>query len=146
MDALELLEKDHQEAKSLFKKIEAASGQEASRLWKQLSEALTLHEKLEETHLYPQLRQDSKAHDMVLEGYEEHHVMDVLIEEIDRLKPSDEAWEPKIKVLQENTEHHIKEEEDDLFPRVRKVWDAEKRRQVGEKMAAMKDERTQKAA
>jgi hypothetical protein len=96
---------------------------------------------MEETFFYPQLKKDERAKDIVLEAYEEHHVMDVLIEEISKLKPSDEAFQPKVKVLQENTEHHIEEEEGELFPKVRKIWDAGKRREVGEKMEAMKQER-----
>jgi hemerythrin superfamily protein len=70
----------------------------------------------------------------VLESYQEHHVMDLLIQEIGQLKPDDEAFEPKVKVLQENTEHHIEEEEKELFPMVRKIWDVDKREQVGRAM------------
>jgi len=95
---------------------------------------LTLHEELEETFFYPPLKKEAAAKDMVLEAYEEHHVMDLLIEEISNLKPSDEAWPPKIKVLQENTRHHVEEEEGELFPKVRKIWDADRREQIGRQM------------
>jgi hemerythrin superfamily protein len=67
--------------------------------------------------------------------------MDVLIEEINALKPDDEAFEPKVKVLQENTEHHIEEEEGELFPKVRKIWDTAKRQDVGRAMDDMKQKR-----
>jgi hemerythrin superfamily protein len=70
--------------------------------------------------------------------------MDLLIEEISALEPSAEEWAPKIKVLQENTEHHIEEEEGELFPKVRKIWDTAKREQVGRQMEEMK-ERQKKA-
>src|SRR5437588_11074650 len=102
---------------------------------------LSLHEELEETLFYPELKRTETTEELILEGYQEHHVMDLLMEEISRLKPSDEAWAPKVKVLQENTEHHIEEEEGELFPKVRKIWHAAKRRAVGEKMQAMKQER-----
>jgi len=102
---------------------------------------LTLHEELEETFFYPQLRQDTDTEDLVLESYEEHHVMDVLIEEIGQLEPSDETWHPKLKVLQETTEHHIDEEEGDLFSKVRKIWDTRKREEVGRQMQQRKNER-----
>ena len=66
--------------------------------------------------------------------------MDVLIEELSALKPSDETFAPKMTVLQENTEHHIEEEEGELFPKVRKIWDSAKRQEVGRKMEAMKEQ------
>jgi hemerythrin superfamily protein len=105
---------------------------------------LTLHEKMEETFFYPQLKEAKPTEDLILESYQEHHVMDLLIEEISSLDPRHETWHPKVKVLQENTEHHIEEEEDKLFPKVRKIWDAAKREQVGRQMQEMKD-RQQKA-
>jgi hemerythrin superfamily protein len=141
MDALTFLKDDHDEAKALFKKLSRASGSEAARLWDELSSALSVHEELEETFFYPRLREAPQAEDLILEGYQEHHVMDVLISEISGLKPSDEAWEPKIKVLKENTEHHIEEEEGELFPKVRKIWDTEMRSRVGEEMQAAKADR-----
>jgi hemerythrin superfamily protein len=141
MDALRLLEQQHDEVKQLFKQIEKAEGQAAAKLFSDIRERLTLHEELEEKHLYPQLKEDDKAGDVVLESYQEHHVMDLLMEEIGKLKPEDEAFQPKVKVLQENTEHHIEEEEKELFPRVRKVWDTDKREQVGRKMEEMKRSR-----
>jgi hemerythrin-like domain-containing protein len=70
--------------------------------------------------------------------------MDLLIKEISALKLSDEAFHPKLTVLQENTEHHIEEEEKELFPKVRKIWDVDKRKDVGAKMEAMKEQRTRK--
>jgi hypothetical protein len=63
---------------------------------------------------------------------------------ISALEPSDEAWQPKVKVLQENTEHHIEEEEGEHFAKVRKIWNAAKREQVGRQMEEMK-ERQKKA-
>ena len=144
MDVLRLLEDEHDEAKSVFKALEKARGSEASRLWDQLKSMLTLHEEMEETLFYPQLKAEKPTEDLILEAYQEHHVMDLLIEEISALKPSDEEWQPKIKVLQENTEHHIEEEEGELFPKVRKIWDTAKREQVGRQMEEMK-ERLKKA-
>jgi hemerythrin superfamily protein len=99
---------------------------------------------MEETLFYPQLKAEKPTEDLILEAYQEHHVMDLLIEEISALKPSDEEWQPKIKVLQENTEHHIEEEEGELFPKVRKIWNTTKREQVGRQMEEMK-ERQKKA-
>src|SRR3954452_17377380 len=105
---------------------------------------LTLHEEIEETFFYPRLKEKSTSEDLVLESYQEHHVMDLLMGEISKLKPSDEEWEPKITVLQENTEHHIEEEEGELFPKVRKIWDTTKRTEVGRQMQDLKGQRHKK--
>ena len=141
MDVLTFLKDEHDEAKQVFKKLGKAEGASATRLWEQLKAMLTLHEELEETFLYPQLKEEKNTEDLVLESYQEHHVMDVLMEEISQIEPSDETWQPKIKVLQENTEHHIEEEEGSLFPKVRKIWDARKREEVGRQMEQRKAER-----
>ncbi len=145
MDVLKFLGDEHDEVKQVFKKLEQAEGASATRLWNQLKSMLTLHEELEETYFYPQLKEEKKTEDLVLESYEEHHVMDVLIEEISQLEPSAENWEAKIKVLQENTEHHIEEEEGSLFPKVRKIWDTRKREEVGRQMQQRKTERQKQA-
>jgi hypothetical protein len=129
----------HAEAKKLFKQLEKAEGARAGQLWNELKTKLTMHEALEEAHLYPQLKKEEAAKDMILESYEEHHVMDLLIEEISALKPSHEQFAPKMTVLQENTEHHIEEEEGELFPKVRKIWDSAKRQEVGRKMEETKE-------
>ena len=145
MDVLKFLEDEHDEVKQVFKKLEQAEGASATRLWNQLKSMLTLHEELEETYFYPQLKEERNTEDLVLESYEEHHVMDVLIEEISQLEPSAENWQAKIKVLQENTEHHIEEEEGSLFPKVRKIWDTRKREEVGRQMQQRKTERQKQA-
>ena len=139
MDVLQLLTDEHDEAKAVFRQIEKADGAAAARLWDQLKSMLTLHEEMEETFFYPKLKEEQQTEDLILEAYQEHHVMDVLIAEISALDPSDETWHPKVKVLRENTEHHIEEEEGELFPKVRKLWDAAKREQVGRQMQAMKE-------
>jgi hemerythrin superfamily protein len=148
MDCLQLLMDQHKEAKQLFKELEKAEGAKAQQLFDELKMKLTMHEELEETHFYPELKKEKTTEELTLESYQEHHVMDVLIEEISALRPTDEAFKPKCIVLQENTEHHIEEEEGELFPKVRKIWDMDKRKEVGRKMEQMKEQlsRQQRAA
>ena len=141
MDVLTFLENEHAAVKDIFARLEKASGKQAQQLWDQLRDMLTLHETMEETFFYPRLKEKSATEDIILESYEEHHVMDVLIGEISQFSPSDEQWAPKIKVLQENTEHHIEEEEGELFPKVRKIWDTDVRNEVGKLMQQFKGER-----
>jgi hemerythrin superfamily protein len=139
MDVLKFLNRDHDQVKDVFERLEKADGKQAQQLWQQLRDMLTLHETMEETFLYPRLKQDKRAKDLILESYQEHHVMDVLVGEISQFSPGDEQWQPKIKVLRENTEHHISEEEDELFPKVRKIWNDSTRDEVGQLMQQMKD-------
>jgi hemerythrin-like domain-containing protein len=148
MDVLTFLKDEHDELKAVFKKLEKAKGAEAQKLFDQLNSMVALHEEMEEKLFYPRLREAPSTEDLILESYQEHHVMDLLLGEIARLKPSAEEWEPKITVLQENTEHHIEEEEGELFPKVRKIWDREMRERVGKEMEEMKAEapKTRRAA
>src|SRR5581483_2868279 len=102
MDVIDFLTQEHDEAKAAFKKIEGSDAvAEIRQLWTKLSADLSLHEKMEETLFYPPLKEVARTEDLVLEGYQEHHVMDVLIQELNTLDMKDEAWRPKLKVLRE---------------------------------------------
>jgi hypothetical protein len=106
---------------------------------------LALHEKLEETHFYPPLKETARTEDLVLEGYAEHDAMDLQMQEIDGTDPSDELWHPRVKVLSETVEHHAEEEEESkLFPKVRRLWNRDQREEVGAKMESMMGEQPAK--
>lgn len=118
------LKSDHREIKSLCKKIlDSASGDTASarQNFEKLRLKLTSHAKAEEAIFYAPLKQRAESDDnddlkdLVLEGYEEHHVADMLLKELHKLNPSDERWMAKMTVLSEALDHHIKEEEEDMF-------------------------------
>ena len=141
MDALQMLEEGHDDLQAMLAKLVKEDGAPARRLFTEMKEALELHEELEQTYLYPELRQDPAARDLVLEAVEEHRVIDVLVQEISDLKPRDEAWSPKIKVLREIVERHIEEEGQRIFPMARNIWDADKLRHVGRWMEELKARR-----
>jgi hemerythrin superfamily protein len=141
MDALEMLQSEHDDLRALLAKIVKTHGVPARHLFAELMPALEIHEELEQTYLYPHLRQDETAREVALEALEEHHVMDILVREIGQLKPADEGWMPKIRVLKLIAEHHIDEEEQQLFPRVRDIWDDDKCRHVGRSMEELKARR-----
>ena len=136
MDVLEFLEKQHKEAMGLFKKIEKTEDpRQAHQLWTDLRDALVKHENLEETHFYPPLKDVARTEDLILESYAEHQAMDLQIQEIEGTDPSDEMWHPRVKVLSETVEHHAQEEEEGkLFPKVRRLWNKERREEVGAAM------------
>lgn len=142
-DAIALLEADHRRFEDLLKQGEdtterAVKGR--TELLKTLSEELNLHELVEEKILYPALKSNPEARDIVLEGYQEHHIADVLTRELHGLSPQDERWGAKFKVLKESLEHHIKEEENDMFRKARGIFSSEDLLRLGAEMARMKAE------
>jgi len=87
---------------------------------------------------YPELKAHPKAEDIVLEAFEEHHVVDVLMGELEALDVSDETWGAKALVMKENIEHHIGEEEGEMFTAARRVFDREELEDLGQRMEARK--------
>ena len=151
MDAIQMLKQEHEKAKKVFGEIEQVSADERGQLWTKLKPELKVHEQLEETLLYEPVAKEVGAKDPKLSEWEEHHHDEVaelesMIQEIDELEPSDSQWLEKVKELQQTLEHHIEEEEGDIWPRIQKVWDRAKLAQAGDQMATMKPQKMQQAA
>jgi hemerythrin-like domain-containing protein len=122
-DAIVLLKNDHKEIRKLFTQFEKA-GENAhaakGKLVDRIIELLTQHTYIENEVMYPRVRALlPDVEDDVLESYEEHHVADVLVTELAMMKPDAERFTAKTTVLIENVRHHIEEEEQDWFPKVR---------------------------
>lgn len=140
-DPIALLESDHRRFEDLMKKGEetterAVKGRTA--LLDTLTAALDVHELIEEKILYPALKPHAETRDIVLEGFQEHHVADILVKELHQVAKDDEQWGAKFKVLQESLEHHIKEEEGTMFPGARRVLSAEELKELGARMRKLK--------
>jgi hemerythrin superfamily protein len=138
MNALDLIKQDHKRLRKLLEETLEAEGAAREERMDYLRTELVAHERMEEEVLYPRLRNEKKAHDTVLEGYEEHHVADVLLDELLDLPPETDLWKAKVKVLKENVEHHMDEEEDELFKEARAVLNREELDRLGERMAQIK--------
>ena len=142
-DAIVLLKEDHKEIKRVFRAFEKAGEEAETRkgeLVDQMIELLTQHTYIENEVMYPRVRELlPELEDDVLESYEEHHVADVLIMELAAMKPSDERFDAKTTVLIENVEHHIDEEEDEWFPKVREGLGRKQLQEIGEEMLAAKE-------
>ena len=138
MDALDLIKQDHKRLRKLLEATLKAEGAEREERLDHLRTELVAHERMEEEVLYPRLRDEKKAHETVLEGYEEHHVADVLLDELLDVPPETDLWKAKVKVLKENVEHHMDEEEDELFKGARAVLDREELNRLGERMEQIK--------
>ncbi len=143
MDALTMLEDEHAKMRKLLEELESTTERGVktrAELFSTIKGSLTLHEIIEEEIFYPALKSHPRAEEIVLEGYEEHHVVDLVMAELEDLPVDDESWGAKAKVMHENVEHHMKEEEGDMFTSARSIFDREELEELGERMAARKDQ------
>lgn len=142
MDAIALLKKDHATVKRLFKRllddrdVDHARGDEVFR---RLRQELAIHAEIEEQLLYPTLRtRVADLEEDVLEALEEHHVAKTTLAELERMGSGEERFEAKLAVLREYVMHHVNEEEQELFPRLRKALDRGELEELGKKLAEAK--------
>ena len=143
MDALRLLKDDHTKVKKMLEELDGTTERaEKTRTegFDRLKHELAIHETIEEEILYPALKEFAKTKDITLEAYEEHHVVDQIVAELEATPVSDETWGAKLTVMKENLEHHIEEEEDEMFKQARQVMEPAELEELGERMAARKEE------
>jgi hypothetical protein len=143
MDALALLQQDHDAVKKLLGELEGTTERGVKtreELFTRLRRDLHAHETIEEEILYPALKEHPKAKELVLEAYEEHHIVDLVMGELDGVPYDDETWGAKLTVVKENLEHHIEEEEDEMFGQARQVFDEEELEELGARMQARKED------
>jgi hemerythrin-like domain-containing protein len=139
-DALDLLERDHRRFEALL-----AQGEETTerarktrrKLLATLAAELNEHELKEEKVLYPALQSRPETRNIVLEGFEEHHVADLVVKELRDVATNDEAWGAKFKVLKESIEHHIQEEEREMFRAARSLLSRDELRDLASRMRAL---------
>ena len=148
MDALQLLKTDHKKVKVLFKKADVSTnGRQRKQLFEQIKTELETHTHIEETVFYPAIAKNEELKDMVLESLEEHKQVKTLLRDMENLTSNKEMFEPKLKVLMENIEHHaVEEEEGKMFPKVRKLMNAAALEQLGQELEAAKSKDLRKAS
>jgi iron-sulfur cluster repair protein YtfE (RIC family) len=140
-DILSLLEKDHKEAKALLQEIidqcDSEEDVDFSKV-EEIRDALELHTKIEEKYLYPNAEEVEAAAELVTESYKEHDEIKELLKELkDDLEPSEIGKYCKQILI--GVEHHVEEEEDELFPILRKSWEQQRLQELGEKAMEMKE-------
>ncbi|MGH8886420.1 MAG: hemerythrin domain-containing protein [Egibacteraceae bacterium] len=144
MDALRLLTEDHEKVRGLFRQFESAQERDDTSAMRsttaEIIQELKVHTQIEEQVFYPavQAGDGDKLDAMVREGIEEHHVVDLLIEEIEGLDAGDKAFAAKMTVLIENVEHHAEEEESELFPKTRTALGADRLETLGARLEKAK--------
>lgn len=141
MDAITLLEQQHAAVDDLLDRFdEARDDQERAEVVRLLVNDLRAHATIEEELFYPVLRERLGLHDQVLEDLEEHHLVDVLLDELEGMDPTDERFAAKVEVLAELVDHHVEEEEEDLFPAVRRGLDEDVLTELGRRMQQRSEE------
>ena len=140
-DAIALLTEDHKKVKDLFEKFEKLSDRSKvnkKKIADQICLELTVHTQVEEEIFYPAVREPIKDDDLMDEAMVEHASAKDLIAQISDMDPGDDLYDAKVKVLSEQIEHHVEEEEGEMFPKVRKA--KVDLVALGEQMAARKEE------
>jgi hemerythrin-like domain-containing protein len=143
MDAISLLEEDHRKMKKLLSELESTTERGVKTredLFATVKDELTVHETIEEEIFYPALKEHPKTKEIALEAYEEHHVVDMVMAEIEDVPHDDETWGAKFKVMKENIEHHIEEEENEMFKQARQVFEEGELEALGEQMRLRKEQ------
>lgn len=144
-NAIALLKADHAAVKKLFAQEERATKQSDDKkqsIFDQINDALTVHATIEEEIFYPAVKKAREEHlkDEVREAYEEHQQIKNLLAKIANISPDDESWDMKIKVLKEDVEHHVKEEESEMFPDARKFLGEKRLNELGAELQVRKQE------
>ena len=143
MNALTLLKQDHGNVEELFRRFETCDPTdvgELRRIRDTLIEQLAKHSQIEEQVFYPAIR--AKLGDensfTVLEGLEEHHIVKATLSELEKMSPTHDRFKAKMTVLIESVRHHVKEEEEDMFPQVREAFSMEELNDLGQTMENIK--------
>jgi hemerythrin superfamily protein len=150
MDAIALLQRDHKEVEQLFKQFEKLTDRaqkSKQKIVQKVIRELAIHSAIEEMLFYPAVRTAAlkatqrtlkEAADSILESLEEHHIVKWTLSELEKMKPEDERFDAKVEVLMESVRHHVEEEQEELFPKVRRLFDADFLEELGERMEKAK--------
>lgn len=140
MNAIDLLEQQHREVKALFARYEKASSVDAKRrLFEQIADDLAVHAAIEEKHFYPATK-SARTNDLLQEAVEEHLQAKRLIADLLEMEVDDAQFDAKMGVLKEEIDHHVEEEEGDLFPQVKKLLADDELEDLGTVMEDLADE------
>ncbi|MDQ6885231.1 MAG: hemerythrin domain-containing protein [Candidatus Dormibacteraeota bacterium] len=138
MDAIALLKNDHRKVEKIFSQIEKGAGNR-EQLFTELMNELTVHAEIEEKLFYPAVKSAKQTHDIVLESFEEHKQVKMVLADLAKADKKTEHWLAGLKVLMEDVQHHVGEEENELFPKVKdKVLSEQELKDLGARMEEMK--------
>jgi len=149
MNVFTLLKADHKKVAGILEKLDSTTERGVKtreELFTQLKTELDVHANIEETIFYPELEKADETHDITLEAFEEHRLVKQLLAELAEMDKGTEQWTARFTVLKENIEHHVEEEEGEMFPKARKVLSTEEAEILGTRMEQAKNEELKAAA
>jgi hemerythrin superfamily protein len=139
MNALDLLTEDHQKVRELFEQVQQIRDNDQKKeLFDQIDTELAVHAEIEETIFYPALEKHDALKEFVREAREEHEQVEQLLLEIEDLATEDTDFSSQLAELQETVEHHVAQEEEEMFPKVREIFDKTALEQLGRELASGK--------
>lgn len=144
MNAFTLLKADHDKVAKLLEQIDQTTERGVKtreELFAKVKTELDLHAQIEETIFYPALEQAEETRDITLEAFEEHRLVKQLLKELESMSKDTEEWTAKFTVLKENVEHHVEEEEGEMFPKAKKVLSKEDQETLGTRLEEAKAEK-----
>ena len=136
MDAIELLKQDHKKVEKIFADMHKKDAR--AKLFPELDRELSVHAEIEEKIFYPATKEAEPTRDLVLESIEEHKQIKMVLADLEQADKSTDVWAAALKVLKEDVMHHVGEEEDELFPKVRKVLSKQQLEDLGRRMEELK--------
>ncbi|MDQ6713458.1 MAG: hemerythrin domain-containing protein [Candidatus Dormibacteraeota bacterium] len=136
MDAVELLKEDHKKVEKIFAAMEKK--EDRKKLFPELDRELSVHAEIEEKIFYPATKEAEPTRDLVLESIEEHKQIKMVLSDLEQTDKHTDVWAAALKVLKEDVMHHVGEEEDELFPKVRKVLSKQQLEDLGTRMEELK--------
>lgn len=147
MNILNTLKKEHREVKHLFKMIENTSGKKTrQKIFRKLKNSLDAHMIAEEDVFYSRLKDGETSKNEILEAFEEHHMAKLISDEIANLPLDDESWMAKVTVFKEMIDHHVEEEETEIFKRAKKQFTEEELSYLNEEFESRRDEFVEREA
>jgi iron-sulfur cluster repair protein YtfE (RIC family) len=146
MNLYEMLHQDHEKVRGLFAQLEAIGDEDDVRreqIFLTLYHELDLHSQAEEKFFYSQLKNEDETRELILESLDEHKGVKKLLDELEAMDKATPEWASKLATLQENVEHHVQEEEGELFPRARKVLHDDEAAGIADDIESFKEEHEQ---
>ena len=141
MNVFNLLKEDHKRVAGIFEKLEPTTERALKtreELFTKLNDELEVHAAVEEQIFYPVLKEAAETREITFEAFEEHRVVKELLKELASTSKDTEEWTAKLTVLKENVEHHVEEEEGEMFKKARKVLTDDEAEELGSRMEAAK--------
>jgi hemerythrin superfamily protein len=147
MNALDILKQDHQKVKGLFQEIRKDFDRGRQKeLFDKIDTELEIHTHIEETVFYPAVDEHEEFKDMIAEALEEHQEAKSLLDELEELGADDHDFGSKLQQLMEAVEHHVEEEEGEMFPKIQEVFDEDELEELGRDLEMAKGTAHRKAS